>query len=434
METANIKQAIILLEDNDSKMFPFDNKSISVIPIGNIENIRMIVDKLNHLGIEEIIIVGNNFDKERHILRNHENIKFLNATRDLNEVLASIIENKDTLIHNIRSYVSLNDLKTFIQGDLDGLNKVLLQSNYDNSFNYKDYICANAEENVTAFFAHPRSSYVNSRSTGVFIIRKEYSEYIRNNSNEFINVNVGVIKEDGFFIEQSLNDLINDGIKVKAIYCADGFVNLRFSWDILEANYIETHNLDDGVSIGESSIVDETVIFDGKAKIGKNCKINNGAIIGDGVIIGDNTIVTNYAKITKNTVIGNRNKLGYNSEVTGVTYDNVAIVHNSHICGLIGSNVDIGAGTMTANLRFDDLNESIIVDGRRYSNMFTNYVFIGESTRTGIGSLLSPGVRIGANSAIGSGALITSDVMKNKIVIVKQEQIIKDWGSKKHGW
>lgn len=415
-----------MLGEVDKKMFPFDS-SKSMLFIGNKKNIEMIIIKLLELNFELIKIIGKDLSKEKNALKKFNNVEYVTYSSNLSEVLAEAINEKDTLLYDINAYVSSLDLENFVFNYYSGENKVLLQKNDKNNFDFKDYICAMANDYVESFYANPRESYVNSRITGVSIVSKEMSYYIKNSPNQFLNVNVGVSVKDGFYLEQSLNEAIKDGHRIVPVFTKDSSVYFKFPWDILEANYLETKKITDEIIIGNNSVVDETVIFEGKAIVGDNCIIKNGAIIENEVIIGDNTVIKNHAKISKNTVIGNKNKIGHAAEITGVTYENVAIVHNSHICGLIGSNVDIGAGTNTANLRFDDTNENIIINGRRYSNKYTNYAFVGDSTRTGIGVLISPGVRIGRNSAVGSGAIVNNDIQNEEILLVKQEQVKKSW-------
>jgi bifunctional UDP-N-acetylglucosamine pyrophosphorylase/glucosamine-1-phosphate N-acetyltransferase len=52
---------------------------------------------------------------------------------------------------------------------------------------------------------------------------------------------------------------------------------------------------------------------------------------------------------------------------------------------------------------------------------------IGKNVRIGISAMLMPGVKIGENSFVGSGVILSEDLEENKFCIVKQQhQITKN--------
>ncbi len=157
-------------------------------------------------------------------------------------------------------------------------------------------------------------------------------------------------------------------------------------------------------------------------------------MIGANCVIGNNSIINFPCKISSGTVIGNFNKIGYCAEISGVTFDNVSAVHNCQVGGLVGKNVDIASGVQMGALRFDDAVQSQIVNGRKYNPNFGNSVYLGDSVRTGVGNIFYPGVIVGNDSCLGPGLIISKNIEDNKVVIVKQEHEIKEWGPNKYGW
>jgi bifunctional UDP-N-acetylglucosamine pyrophosphorylase/glucosamine-1-phosphate N-acetyltransferase len=102
--------------------------------------------------------------------------------------------------------------------------------------------------------------------------------------------------------------------------------------------------------------------------------------------------------------------------------------------GVIGRSTDISAGCQAGSLRFDDLETTHTVLGRKYKGKNTNGIFIGDYTRTGIGNLFFPGVKIGCNTALGPGLIISKDIAENKLVMVDQQTNETDWNNSRYGW
>ena len=120
-----------------------------------------------------------------------------------------------------------------------------------------------------------------------------------------------------------------------------------------------------------SSTIESTTIYD-NVSIGPYSHIREGSILNEGVSIG------NYVEI-KNSTLGQGTKSG-------------------HHCYLgdsdIGSNVNIGAGTITCNY-----------DGKqKHRTTIRDNAFIGSDTK-----LVAP-VTIGKQSITGAGSIVTKDI------------------------
>ncbi len=79
---------------------------------------------------------------------------------------------------------------------------------------------------------------------------------------------------------------------------------------------------------------------------------------------------------------------------------------------VIGSDVNIGAGTITCNYDGEKKHQTIIGDS----------VFVGSDTQ-----FVAP-VKIGKDAYIGAGSTITKDVLPGSLAVSRTEQRnIKDW-------
>lgn len=132
-----------------------------------------------------------------------------------------------------------------------------------------------------------------------------------------------------------------------------------------------------GVEIGRDTIIYPNTIIESDVEIGSSCHIGPFARIRGGVHLDDNVEVGNFVELV-------RARIGESTKVKHHTYLGDA---------LVGKNVNVGAGTITANFDGKKKNRTIIEDG----------VFLG------VGSILIAPVRIGEGATVGAGAVIPKD-------------------------
>lgn len=183
-------------------------------------------------------------------------------------------------------------------------------------------------------------------------------------------------------------------------------------------------------SLGQDIEIDINVIFEGnnsignRVTIGANTQIKN-SVIGDNVEILSNCVIENaiigqgcrigpFARLRPETELANDVHIGNFVEIKkSLIAGGSKINHLSYIGDTtVGSNVNIGAGTITCN--YDGANKfrTIIEDG----------AFIGSDTQ-----LVAP-VRIGRNATIGAGSTITRDSPENQLTLSRVKQVsIADW-------
>ncbi|MBP7369919.1 MAG: bifunctional UDP-N-acetylglucosamine diphosphorylase/glucosamine-1-phosphate N-acetyltransferase GlmU [Arenimonas sp.] len=184
------------------------------------------------------------------------------------------------------------------------------------------------------------------------------------------------------------------------------------------------------VFAGSDVEIDVNVVFEGRVvladgvKIGPFCKLKNvelgaGTIVQahcdfEGVVTDRNCTLGPFARLRPGTElaegvhIGNfvetkKTKIGNGSKANHLTYLGDAIV---------GSKVNIGAGTITCN--YDGVNKFLteIDDG----------AFIGSNS-----ALVAP-VRIGKNATIGAGSVISKTAPDNTLTLTRAKQLsLSSW-------
>ena len=137
--------------------------------------------------------------------------------------------------------------------------------------------------------------------------------------------------------------------------------------------------------IGDGTVIDKSAKIEGRVIIGKNCIIRDNVLIRGGCIIGDNVIIGHAVEI-KNSILLNDSSAGHLNYIGD---------------SIIGNEVKIGGGAITANFRFDQ--QSIIVkfnDDKFNTDMIKLGSMVGDGSRIGANAVLNPGTILGKNTLV----------------------------------
>ena len=150
----------------------------------------------------------------------------------------------------------------------------------------------------------------------------------------------------------------------------------------------------------------------GQAIIGKNSVIRAGTIIYGDVETGENFQTGHNVMVRENTKIGNHVGIGTNSIIDGnVTIGDFVKIESAcyiptHV--IIGDRVFIGPGVVLTNDRYPlKLRDEYRPEGP----------ILEDGVTLGGGVVICPGVRIGADSFVAAGAVVTCDVPKRSLVV-----------------
>jgi len=144
------------------------------------------------------------------------------------------------------------------------------------------------------------------------------------------------------------------------------------------------------------------------SRIGDYCIIRSGSIIYESVKIGNHVETGHNVLIREGSLIGDRSKIGSFTQLDGRVQvgRNVSIQSNVYLPHLttIGDNVFIGPHVCFTN---DPYPKSRRLVG----------VVVEEGAIIGARSCILAGVRIGRNSVVGAGSVVTRDVPPNSVVL-----------------
>ena len=180
---------------------------------------------------------------------------------------------------------------------------------------------------------------------------------------------------------------------------------------MLNQRVLQKH-LDNGVTIidpsttwisPESEIEADTIIYPscyitGKNKIGKNCKIGPFAHLRGDVVLEDNVKIGNFVEVKKTTIKSNTNAC------------HLSYLGDSEI----GSGVNIGAGTITAN--YNPLSK------------VKSKTIIGNEVKIGSNSVLVAPVEIEEGANVAALSVITKNIPAWALAITRAPmKVLEGW-------
>lgn len=176
----------------------------------------------------------------------------------------------------------------------------------------------------------------------------------------------------------------------------------------------ESVYLSSGTRLGRDVIIHPNVVIGSDVSIEDGVEIKSFSHI-EGAYISQNAVIGPFARIRPGTSLAAGTKVGNFVEIKNSTVrEGAKINHLSYIGDAeIGSNTNIGAGTITCNY-----------DGKRkYHTKIGNDVFVGSNS-----ALVAP-VSIGDSATVAAGSTITENVESNALAIARNRQSSKEnWG------
>ena len=389
-----------------------------------------VIEAVNNTGLadENFIIVGHQAERvDEYIKENYSNAKTVLQEPQLGtghavSMVLPYLNNFDgeiIILCGDTPLITSETLKEFVENHRKNKSDLTVMSAiFDNPTNY-GRIIRNANNNVEAIVeekdANSEQKEIKEINAGIYClnwkkIKPAFSELKTNNAQG----------------EYYLTDIIkwghNQGLNVNAytlkdnteIYGINSKANLAEAAKYLNQRVIKKH-LTNGVTIidpettwisPETEIEADTIIFpstyiEGKNKIGKNCKIGPFAHLRGGVILDDEVKIGNFVEVKKAHIKSNTN-------ACHLTYIGDAE---------IGSGVNIGAGTITAN--YNPLTKE------------KSKTIIQDNVKIGSNSVLVAPVKIEEGTNVGALSVITKDLPAWALAITRAPlKVIENWVKK----
>jgi bifunctional UDP-N-acetylglucosamine pyrophosphorylase/glucosamine-1-phosphate N-acetyltransferase len=253
-----------------------------------------------------------------------------------------------------------------------------------------------------------------------------------------------------YYLTDVIAMAVKDGVPIRTTQADDEFetvgVNSRDQLAALERVHqlnIANQLMDAGVSLADPAridvrgtlecstdvFIDVGCVFEGAVtlaagtKIGPYCVVRNSAIGKgvaihayshlDGAKVGNQSVIGPYARLRPGADLANDVHIGNFVEVKNSKIDaNSKANHLAYVGdAVVGSRVNIGAGTITCN--YDGVN--------KHKTIIEDDVFIGSDTQ-----LVAP-VRVGRGATLGAGTTLTKDAPPNQLTVSRAKQVSLQW-------
>ena len=377
---------------------------------------------------ENFVIVGHQAEEvESYVKSNYENSKCILQTPQLGTGHAVSMalpfmnnyEGEVVILCGDTPLITSETLKEFIEYHKSNNSDITVMSAiFDNPTNY-GRIIRNSDGTLNSIVeekdASPEQKAVKEINAGIYCInwgkiKAAFSELNTNNAQG----------------EYYLTDIIKWGnenkLKVSAytlknneeIFGINSKANLAEAYKLLNSRVVKKH-LDNGVTIvdpdttwisPETEIGADTVIYpscyiNGKNKIGSHCKIGPYAHLRGGVVLEDYVKVGNFVEVKKTTIKSHTN-------ACHLTY-----LGDSEI----GSDVNIGAGTITAN--YNPLTK------------VKSKTVIKDNVKIGSNSVIVAPVTIEEGANIAALSVITKNISAWALAITRAPlRVLENWVSR----
>lgn len=392
-----------------------------------------VIDAVNNTGMadENYVIVGHQAERvEEFVKENYTNAKTVLQSPQLGtghavSMVCPYLENFDgevIILCGDTPLITSDTLKTFIEAHRKMQSDITVMSAiFDAPTNY-GRIIRNSDNSLNSIVeekdATPEQKRVNEINAGIYClnwqkIKDAFTQLKTNNAQG----------------EYYLTDIIEwgnkQGLSVNAhilerneeIYGINSKSNLAQATKMLTTRTLEKY-MADGITIvdpnstwidpqteiGKDTIIYPSTYIEGVNKIGSNCKIGPFAHLRGGVTLDDYVKIGNYVEVKKAHIKSHTN-------ACHLTY-----IGDSEI----GENVNIGAGTITAN--YDPLTK------------VKSKTIIEDNVKIGSNSVLVAPVTIEEGANVGALSVITKNISKWSLAITRAPlKIFEGWVSKKIG-
>jgi bifunctional UDP-N-acetylglucosamine pyrophosphorylase/glucosamine-1-phosphate N-acetyltransferase len=185
--------------------------------------------------------------------------------------------------------------------------------------------------------------------------------------------------------------------------------------------------LSDGTRVGRDVLVEPQCHFRGNNVIGNGSHIGPGSLIENSqlgqrvevlhaglrdAVVADDCSIGPFAQLRPGAELAAHCRVGNFVEIKKAQIGSGSKVNHLSYIGdaELGENVNVGAGTITAN--YDGVNKHRTV--------------IGSGSKTGANSVLVAPIQLGHNVTVGAGSTLTKDVPDGALALGRAKQLMKE--------
>lgn len=423
-------KAVILAAGEGKRLMPITStRPKPMIPIAGKPLLEHTVLGLKEAGIEDILLIvgykedvikahfGNGIDKFDINIEYITQEKYLGTANAVSYAKEFIKDELFLMMYGdilVDPAVFKDVLKKFNENKVEGLISLVEVKNPQEfgiiSLNSKGFVEKIIEK------PSPKLNVGNLANAGVFVFDPQIFQAIEKTEKS--------IRGEYEFTD-SMQILINHlkgnifGYIIKNYFWSD----IGLPWQLLDANAFLLDRIEGNI-LGN---VEENVHIFGKVYIGKNTNVKSGSYIQGPCYIGENCLIGPNAFIRPYTSVGDNCHIGISEVKSSIIFSKSNVPHFNYVGdSIICENVNLGAGSKTSNLRFDNKSVFVTIKGERIDSSRRKLgSIIGPNVQTGINTSIMCGKKIGENSVIGAHTLVVEDVPPNTLYYQDPHEGIK---------
>lgn len=409
-------KAVVLAAGQGVRLKPFtETRPKPLIPIVDRPLLDYTLERLKSVGVSEVLVVGSYMvERLREYLEKQDILNWRlilqpkpRGTGDALKYVEGLTGEKFILVYG-DVLVSKNVLERLVKLlNVRGVSGAILGVEVENPWEYGVLKCKEGELVEIVEKPSPRDTPSKLVNGGVYLLSKDIFEVLED---------IEPSERGELELTEAINSIVSRGVKFRIVKAESReWFELGKPWDILRISRSILRDLKGEIR----GYVEEGVKIVGPVYVGEDAEIKSGAYIVGPTYIGDKARVGPNCYVREYSVIGKSCRVGNAVEIkASILMENAHVGHLSYIGdSVIGESVNLGAGTVTANLRFDDKPVKVSIKGvKTSSGMRKLGAFIGDHVKTGINVSLMPGVKIGSYSTIYPGLTIYEDVPSKSIV------------------
>jgi UDP-N-acetylglucosamine diphosphorylase/glucosamine-1-phosphate N-acetyltransferase len=216
----------------------------------------------------------------------------------------------------------------------------------------------------------------------------------------------------------AFQQLIRNGKAVYGSVWERDWVEISYPWDLIRANrfVLDKVLMGKGSFIATSADIQQPSRIEGSVHISEGVVVRPHSTIRGPTYIGPNTYIGNNVLVREYTALGSHVLVGFGVEIKeSLIFDESKI---GRLCfvgdSVVGRGVDIGAGAQLVNRSLEGETITSVIQGKPEVVPRVKYgAVIGDNAYLSPNVSVYPGVKIGTNSIILPGTILSEDVPAN---------------------
>ena len=400
----------MLAAGRGERLWPLtENRPKHLLPVGGRPVIERTLRSLSKSGVRDVVLVINfREDKIRQEIGNGRHLGC-----DITYVRQRRIAGTADAIKAAKAELDREDIFLVVYGDdyysEDALSRMVKKAARADDMMIATAIVENSAGFGSLTISHGlvrsiREKHVKGRglvNAGIYLLSKSIFPVVAKTRKSLRNE---------YELTDSLEEMLRKGQRLSAFRLEEGeWVGISYPWDLLEANRLAMDKRRPSVA----GKVEAGANLRGSVEVERGAVVKSGSYLEGPVFVGEGAVVGPNSYLRPHTSLGRNVKVGSSCEVkNSIVMANTTIPHLSYIGdSIIGENCSLGAGTVTANLRFDEATVRSVVKGALVDSRRKKLgAVLGDGVRTGVNVSLLPGVKVGAGAWVGPGAAVKRDV------------------------